>query len=83
MNLREFTDLQEEISSLQRQLDRELGARDKLKSDLFEKFDCSTIKEARTRLEDLDEQIAREEKKFARQLKEFQNEFVEQIPEDS
>lgn len=63
------------MDKARREKDRASGSLGTIKQELREEFGCSTLKEAKNKLAELEQQQEEEEEKYQRKLEAFEKEF--------
>lgn len=81
--LKKYMRLKKDVETAQQRADRAQGALDQLMKTLEKDFDCSTLKQAKTKLTSLQkkEETAREE--FEEAVDEFEEKWEEKLQESS
>ena len=69
--LRDLTALKDRVEKLQREADRAAGALEQTLAQLKTEFGCSTLKEARTKLKELNDQEQKAREAFVASLDAF------------
>ena len=71
----QFQALRQEVDEAKSEADRAQGALDQLNVRLRDEFGCRTLKEAKTKLSELQDQQAAAEKEFDTALKEYEKKW--------
>ena len=79
MNAREFQDLQDRVSKLQRDKDRAEGAISEIKKKMFEQFEVNNLEDAEKLLADLQKEESRTTILFESSLKEFEEVYGDSV----
>ena len=79
MNIEQFQQFKSKISDCQREADRAEGQLEGLMKKLRDEFECSSVEEGESKLSELDAKLAKADKLFDAQLKEFESKWKEQL----
>lgn len=74
INLKKFQRLKSLVDEARRDADRAEGVVSTVKKELKEEFNCANLKAAKALLTELEEEQAKAEKKFNKELEEFEEE---------
>ena len=83
VKLKEYNDLKDRLDKAQKKADQATGALKELKKQLKEKFDCSSLNEARTLLKKLEKQKSGLQTKFDDAVEAFEEKWDAQLDDDS
>ncbi len=81
IDVKRFEDLKSDVEKLQRDIHRSEGALTQQKQRLKPDFDCDSVDEAETMLEEMKEDCRKIEEKYNEKLEEFEQEWKEQLDE--
>jgi methyl-accepting chemotaxis protein len=74
-DLQRLNKIKQQVEQMQQKADRAEGALEQLMEQLKTEFDCKSVKEAKTKLEVMKEEVEELEKKFEEALTEFEKKW--------
>lgn len=75
MNLKQYTQLKEQVEKKQREVERARGALDQLFKRLKEEHKCKSTKEAKEKVAELKKEVERLDGQFNKALKAFEDKW--------